>query len=78
MESSELESGLPDDAPAGGHSLYFWDGYIKLFYVRRFTNNVNRRMKRILYENLVEKSRTSLKENNDYPENKNSNYYYNY
>lgn len=22
MESSELESGLPDDAPAGGHSLF--------------------------------------------------------
>ena len=39
--------------------------YIKRFYVRRFANNVNRRMKRILYGNLVEKSRTSLKEDGE-------------
>lgn len=30
--------------------------YIKRFYVRRFANNVNRRMKGILYRNLVAKS----------------------
>ena len=36
--------------------------FIKRFYVRRFANNVNRRMKGILYRNLVTKSRTSLKE----------------
>ena len=36
--------------------------FIKRFYVRRFANNVNRRMKGILYQNLVTKSRTSLKE----------------
>ena len=29
--------------------------YIKRFYVRRFANNVNRRMKGILYASLVEK-----------------------
>lgn len=34
--------------------------YIKRFYVRRFANNVNRRMKGILYGNLVLKSRTEL------------------
>lgn len=34
--------------------------YIKRFYVRRFANNVNRRMKRILYGTLVLKSRTEL------------------
>ena len=34
--------------------------YIKRFYVRRFANNVNRRMKEILYGNLVLKSRTEL------------------
>lgn len=34
--------------------------YIKRFYVRRFANNVNRRMKKILYGNLVLKSRTEL------------------
>lgn len=31
--------------------------YIKRFYVRRFANNVNRRMKHILYGSLVQKSR---------------------
>lgn len=36
--------------------------YIKRFYVRRFANNVNRRMKGILYGNLVAKSRASLRE----------------
>lgn len=36
--------------------------YIKRFYVRRFANNVNRRMKGILYENLVHKSRAELEE----------------
>ena len=34
--------------------------YIKRFYVRRFANNVNRRMKKILYGTLVSKSRTEL------------------
>lgn len=34
--------------------------YIKRFYVRRFANNINRRMKGILYANLVRKSRASL------------------
>ena len=36
--------------------------YIKRFYVRRFANNVNRRMKQILYGSLVHKSRASLRE----------------
>lgn len=36
--------------------------YIKRFYVRRFANNVNRRMKGILYGNLVQKSRAELEE----------------
>lgn len=36
--------------------------YIKRFYVRRFSNNVNRRMKRILYRSLVHKSRAELEE----------------
>lgn len=36
--------------------------YIKRFYVRRFANNVNRRMKGILYANLVHKSRAELEE----------------
>ncbi len=36
--------------------------YIKRFYVRRFSNNVNRRMKEILYGSLVRKSRTQIKE----------------
>ena len=35
--------------------------YIKRFYVRRFANNVNRRMKEILYGSLVSKSRASLR-----------------
>ena len=30
--------------------------YIKRFYVRRFANNVNRRMKEILYASLVRKA----------------------
>lgn len=34
--------------------------YIKRFYVRRFANDVNRRMKEILYGSLIRKSRTSL------------------
>ena len=36
--------------------------YTKRFYVRRFANNVNRRMKRILYHSLVRKSRMDLAE----------------
>ena len=36
--------------------------YIKRFYVRRFANNVNRRMKHTLYGNLVQKSRRALSE----------------
>lgn len=36
--------------------------YIKRFYVRRFANNVNRRMKEILYGSLVRKSRAGLHE----------------
>lgn len=36
--------------------------YIKRFYVRRFANNVNRRMKIILYRTLIHKSRISLME----------------
>ena len=34
--------------------------YVKRFYVRRFANNVNRRMKRVLYANLVRRSRSEL------------------
>ena len=34
--------------------------YIKRFYVRRFSNDVNRRMKRILYGSLIRKSRAEL------------------
>ena len=34
--------------------------FIKWFYVRRFANNINRRMKHILYANLVRRSRTAL------------------
>ena len=34
--------------------------YVKRFYVRRFANNVNRRMKRVLYGSLVRKSRSEL------------------
>lgn len=36
--------------------------YVKRFYVRRFANNVNRRMKQIIYGSLVRKSRTELQE----------------
>ena len=36
--------------------------YIKRFYVRRFANNVNRRMKQVLYGNLVRESRARLEE----------------
>ena len=34
--------------------------FIKRFYVRRFANNINRRMKGTLYANLVRESRASL------------------
>lgn len=34
--------------------------YIKRFYVRRFANNVNRRMKHVLYSNLIHKSKAEL------------------
>ncbi len=34
--------------------------FVKRFYVRRFANNVSRRMKGILYANLVRQSRASL------------------
>ena len=34
--------------------------FIKRFYVRRFANNINRRMKGVLYANLVRASRASL------------------
>lgn len=36
--------------------------YIKRFYVRRFSNNVNKNMKQILYGSLVHKSRAQLLE----------------
>lgn len=36
--------------------------YIKRFYVRRFANNVNRRMKGVLFGSLVHKSRPELAE----------------
>ncbi len=36
--------------------------FIKRFYVRRFANNINRRMKGILYANLVRQSRSSLEQ----------------
>lgn len=36
--------------------------YIKRFYVRRFANNVNRKMKQVIYRSLVMKSRPSLRE----------------
>jgi len=36
--------------------------FIKRFYVRRFANNINRRMKGVLYANLVRESRASLEE----------------
>ena len=34
--------------------------FVKRFYVRRFANNINRRMKGILYGNLVRESRSAL------------------
>ncbi len=34
--------------------------FVKRFYVRRFANNINRRMKGILYANLVRQSRSAL------------------
>ncbi len=34
--------------------------FVKRFYVRRFANNINRRMKGILYANLIHSSRTML------------------
>lgn len=34
--------------------------FVKRFYVRRFANNINRRMKGILYANLVRRSRAEL------------------
>lgn len=36
--------------------------YIKRFYVRRFSNNVNRNMKEVLYNSLVHKTRLQLHE----------------
>jgi len=36
--------------------------YIKRFYVRRFSNNVNQKMKLILYSNLIQKSKSELEE----------------
>ena len=36
--------------------------FIKRFYVRRFANNINRRMKGMLYANLVRRSRASLEQ----------------
>ena len=36
--------------------------YVKRFYVRRFANNINRRMKETLYGNLVRKSRRELEQ----------------
>lgn len=36
--------------------------YIKRFYVRRFANNINKRMKNVLYANLVRKQRRELEE----------------
>ena len=34
--------------------------FIKRYYVRRFANNINRRMKGVLYANLVRQSRSAL------------------
>ena len=34
--------------------------FVKRFYVRRFANNIDRRMKGILYANLVRQSRAAL------------------
>ena len=36
--------------------------FIKRFYVRRFANNINRRMKGILYANLVRQSKAALEQ----------------
>ena len=36
--------------------------FVKRFYVRRFANNINRRMKGILYANLARQSRASLEQ----------------
>ena len=36
--------------------------FVKRFYVRRFANNIDRRMKGILYANLVRQSRAALEE----------------
>lgn len=36
--------------------------FVKRFYVRRFANNINRRMKVVLYANLVRQSRGALEE----------------
>ena len=36
--------------------------FIKRFYVRRFANNINRRMKGVLYANLVRQSRADLEQ----------------
>ena len=36
--------------------------FVKRFYVRRFANDVNRRMKGVLYANLVRQSRRALEE----------------
>ena len=36
--------------------------YIKRFYVRRFANNINRKMKQVIYRSLVMKSRPNLRE----------------
>lgn len=36
--------------------------FVKRFYVRRFANNINRRMKGVLYANLVRQSRGALEE----------------
>ncbi len=36
--------------------------YVKRFYVRRFANNVNRSMKKVLYHNLLGKSKAELEQ----------------
>ncbi len=36
--------------------------FVKRFYVRRFANNINRRMKGVLYANLIRQSRAELEE----------------
>ena len=36
--------------------------FVKRFYVRRFANNINRRMKGVLYANLVRQSRAALEQ----------------